>query len=98
MFTGLIIELGEVTGIERRAQNARLAVKGREILKDIAIGDSIAVNGVCLTVTGIERDVVYFDVSGETLKSSNLGDLKRSDKVNLEPSLRPDSKMGGHFV
>lgn len=98
MFTGLIIELGEVAGIERRAQNARLAVKGREILKGIAIGDSIAVNGVCLTVTGIERDVAYFDVSGETLKSSNLGELKRSDKVNLEPSLRPNSKMGGHFV
>jgi riboflavin synthase len=98
MFTGLIIELGEVTGIERRAQNARLVVKGREILKDIAIGDSIAINGVCLTVTSIDRDVVTFDVSGETLRSSNLGDLKRGDRVNLEPSLRPNSKMGGHFV
>ena len=98
MFTGLIIELGEVTGLERRAQNARLAIKGRAILKDIAIGDSIAINGVCLTVTSIERDVVSFDVSGETLHSTNLGDLKRGDKVNLEPSLRPDSKMGGHFV
>ncbi len=98
MFTGLIIELGEVTGLERRAQNARLAIKGRAILKDIAVGDSIAINGVCLTVTSIERDVVSFDVSGETLHSTNLGDLKRGDKVNLEPSLRPDSKMGGHFV
>ena len=98
MFTGLIIELGEVTGLERRAQNARLAVKGRAILKDIAVGDSIAINGVCLTVTSIERDVVSFDVSGESLKSTNLGDLKRGDRVNLEPSLRPNSKMGGHFV
>lgn len=98
MFTGLIIELGEVRSVERRAQNAQLAVKGRAILADIAIGDSIAINGVCLTVSSIQRDVVSFDVSGETLKSTNLGDLKRGDKVNLEPSLRPDSKMGGHFV
>jgi len=98
MFTGLIIELGEVSGIERRGQNARLAVKGRAILKDIAVGDSIAINGVCLTVTNIDRDIVSFDVSGETLLSTNLGGLKRGNKVNLEPSLRPDSKMGGHFV
>jgi riboflavin synthase len=98
MFTGLIIELGEVSGIERRGRNARLAVKGRAILKDIAVGDSIAINGVCLTVTNIERDIVSFDVSGETLLSTNLGGLKRGNKVNLEPSLRPDSKMGGHFV
>jgi riboflavin synthase len=98
MFTGLIIELGEVSGIERRGRNARLAVKGRAILKDIAVGDSIAINGVCLTVTNIDRDIVSFDVSGETLLSTNLGGLKRGNKVNLEPSLRPDSKMGGHFV
>jgi riboflavin synthase len=98
MFTGLIIELGEVSGIERRGQNARLAIKGRAILKDIAVGDSIAINGVCLTVTNIDRDIVSFDVSGETLLSTNLGGLKRGNKVNLEPSLRPDSKMGGHFV
>lgn len=98
MFTGLIIEIGEIISSERRAQNARLAVKGLEIIKDIALGDSIAVNGVCLTVTIIERGVVYFDVSAETLKSTNLGDLKRGDKVNLEPSLRSNSKIGGHFV
>jgi riboflavin synthase len=98
VFTGLIIELGEVAAISRRAQNAWLAITGREILKDIAIGDSIAVNGVCLTVTAVDRNTVTFDVSGETLKSTNLGELKRSDRVNLEPSLRPNSKMGGHFV
>ncbi len=98
MFTGLIIELGEIAGLQKQAQNARLAVRGREILQDVAIGDSIAVNGVCLTVTAIDRDIVTFDVSGETLKSTNLGALTRGDKVNLEPSLRPNSKMGGHFV
>ena len=98
MFTGLIIELGEIAAIDRRAQNARLVVRGREILKDIAIGDSIAINGVCLTATTVGRDTISFDVSSETLKSSNLGELKRGDRVNLEPSLRPNSKMGGHFV
>jgi len=98
MFTGLIIELGEVSGIQRHTQNAVLSVKGREILKDVAIGDSIAVNGVCLTATDIDKPTISFDVSGETLKSTNLGELKRGDKVNLEPSLRPASKMGGHFV
>jgi riboflavin synthase len=98
MFTGLIIELGEVAAISRRAQNAVLAIKGRKILKDILVGDSIAINGVCLTVTTVERDAVTFDVSGETLKGTNLGELNRGDKVNLEPSLRPNSKMGGHFV
>jgi riboflavin synthase len=98
VFTGLIIELGEIAAIDRRAQNAQLAIKGRKILEDIAIGDSIAINGVCLSVTTVKGDVISFDVSGETLKSTNLDQLKRGDKVNLEPSLRPNSKMGGHFV
>ena len=98
MFTGLIIELGEIAAIDRRAHNARVSIKSRKILKDIALGDSIAINGVCLTVTTVKGDVSSFDVSDETLKSTNLGELKRGDKVNLEPSLRPDSKMGGHFV
>ncbi len=98
MFTGLIIELGEVAGISRGTQSAGLAITGREILGDISIGDSIAVNGVCLTVTTINRNIITFDVSGETLKSSNLGELRRGNRVNLEPSLRPNSKMGGHFV
>jgi riboflavin synthase len=98
MFTGLIIELGEIAAIDRRAHDARVSIKGRRILKDIALGDSIAINGVCLTVTSVKDDVLSFDVSGETLKSTNLGELKRGDKVNLEPSLRPNSKMGGHFV
>jgi riboflavin synthase len=98
MFTGLIIELGEVRALERRGLNAQLAVKGREIFNDLATGDSIAINGVCLTVTSAEKEIASFDVSGETLKNTNLGELKRGDRVNLEPSLRPNSKLGGHFV
>jgi riboflavin synthase len=98
MFTGLIIELGEVVALEKRNDSARLSVKGGEVARDAALGDSIATNGVCLTVVSIEKEVLSFDVSYETLRSTNLDDLRRGDKVNLEPSLRPSSKMGGHFV
>ena len=98
MFTGLIIELGEVWALERRGPGARLTLKGHKIFNDLALGDSIAINGVCLTVTSAERDMASFDVSSETLKNTNLGGLRRGDRVNLEPSLRPDSKLGGHFV
>ncbi len=98
MFTGLIIELGEVASIERRTGSARLFVRGSEVMKDAAPGDSIAINGVCLTVVSMGNDAASFDVSHETLRSTNLGNLKRGDRVNLEPSLRPDSKLGGHFV
>ncbi|MBI3591956.1 MAG: riboflavin synthase [Nitrospirae bacterium] len=98
MFTGLIIELGEVVSLKKRPDSARLSVRGREIVEDAALGDSIAINGICLTVINIERDVLSFDVSYETLKSTNLGSLKAGDRVNLEPSLKPSSKMGGHFV
>jgi len=98
MFTGLIEELGELVSIEKKAENARLSLKCIQILNDAKIGDSISVNGVCLTAVSINGDVISFDVSYETLKTTNLGGLKKSDKVNLETSLRPDSKMGGHFV
>jgi riboflavin synthase len=98
MFTGLILELGEVTALERRGPGARLTIRGREIMRGIAVGDSIAINGVCLTVTSFENDCAYFDVSSETVDRSNIGILRRGDKVNLEPSLRLDSKLGGHFV
>lgn len=98
MFTGLIIELGEVSSLEKRPESARLSVRGSEVMKDAAPGDSIAVNGVCLTVVSIGNNIAAFDVSYETLRSTNLGNLKKGDRVNLEPSLRPNSKLGGHFV
>jgi riboflavin synthase len=63
-----------------------------------AIGDSVSVNGVCLTVVGKDGNGLSFDLSEETLRSTNLGDLRAGEEVNLEPSLRPDSKIGGHFV
>jgi len=98
MFTGLILELGEVASIEKRTQSAQLLIKGKEILKDILVGDSIAINGVCLTAVSIKRDIITFDVSFETLRSTNIGELKRGHRVNLEPSLKANSKIGGHFV
>jgi riboflavin synthase len=98
MFTGLIIELGEIVSLEKKSDNAKLSVKAGEIIKDIAVGDSIAINGICLTVVAVEKDILSFDVSYETLKSTNLGHLKKGDGVNLEPSLKPASKLGGHFV
>lgn len=98
MFTGLIAELGEIAAIRQGADGARLSVKCGELHKDTSIGDSIAVNGICLTVVAIKEEILSFDVSSETLKNTNLGSLKTGFKVNLEVSLRPTSKMGGHFV
>ncbi len=100
MFTGLIIELGEVVSLEKKADSAQLSIKASDMIKDAAIGDSIAINGVCLTVIKLltHNSELFFDVSYETLKSTNLGNLKRGDRINLEPSLSPNSKIGGHFV
>lgn len=98
MFTGLIVELGEVTSLQKRGGSATLSLRCSKILQDTSVGDSISVNGACLTVTKISGDTIHFDISQETLKSTNLSELKIPDKVNLEPSLKPMSKMGGHFV
>ncbi|MBF0505381.1 MAG: riboflavin synthase [Nitrospirae bacterium] len=98
MFTGIIVELGEIASVEKGTASSRLSVAAGDIVRDAAIGDSIAVNGICLTVTAADKNILFFDVSYETLKSTNLESLKKGDRVNLEPSLTPNSKMGGHFV
>lgn len=98
MFTGLIIELGEIDSIQKSGSSAKLSLSAKHLSLDAAIGDSIAVNGVCLTVVEIKGSILVFDVSYETLDSTNLGSLKRGDRVNLEPSLTLSSKLGGHFV
>jgi riboflavin synthase len=98
VFTGIIIELGEVVSLKKRPAGAMLAAKAPDVSRDAAIGDSISVNGVCLTVVGRSGDILSFDLSDETLRSTNLGRMKPKDKVNLEPSLRPEGKLGGHFV
>jgi len=100
LFTGLIIEMGEITSVKMRSGGAVLSLKAREAASAAKLGDSISVNGVCLTVTELQtqNSELFFDLSDETLRSTNLGRLKRGDRVNLEMSLSPDSKIGGHFV
>lgn len=98
MFTGLVLGLGVVSAILRKSGGARLSIDAGSLPVDAAIGDSISVNGTCLTVVEIRGGLLSFDMSDETLRSSNLGLLRLRDRVNLEPSLRPNAKMGGHFV
>ena len=98
MFTGIIEELGSVKDLRREAVGARLAISASVVLDGTAIGDSICVNGVCLTVVALGKTEFSADVANETLKVTNLGDLKVGQKVNLERALRLSAKIGGHLV
>jgi riboflavin synthase len=98
MFTGLVLGMGQITMIKKRSGGAFLTLHAGDLSLTAEIGDSISLNGVCLTVAGKVDKQLSFDLSDETLKSTNLGMLKTGDVVNLEPALRPDSKIGGHFV
>jgi riboflavin synthase len=98
VFTGLVREMGEITAVKKRSGGSFLALRATETALTADIGDSIAVNGVCLTVVSKKDRELSFDLSDETLRNTNLGDLKTGGRVNLEQSLRPDSKIGGHFV
>jgi len=98
LFTGLIAEMGEIVSLSRKENGARLALQAKTLSKDAALGDSISVNGTCLTVVDIKGSILAFDLSDETLRSTNIGGLKIKDRVNLEPALRLDAKLGGHFV
>jgi riboflavin synthase len=98
VFTGLILEMGELTSLKKRSGGGVLVLKADRIAAAAAPGDSVAVNGVCLTVVAKNNKEISFDLSDETLGATNLGRLKHGDRINLESSLTPDSKMGGHFV
>ncbi len=98
MFTGIIEELGRVMAIEQGAASASLRVRGALVTSDAALGDSIAVNGVCLTVTAIDGDEFAADVMQETLLRSSLGALQAGSPVNLERPLTLASRLGGHLV
>ncbi|HEY0716682.1 MAG TPA: riboflavin synthase [Streptosporangiaceae bacterium] len=98
MFTGIVEELGEVVGLEDLGDAARLTVRGPEVTSDVSSGDSIAVNGVCLTVCGAAGDSFTADVMRETLTRSSLGALARGAPVNLERSVRLADRLGGHLV
>jgi riboflavin synthase len=98
MFTGLVEALGVVADVCPQGPGVKLLVHAGEIAADAAIGDSIAINGCCLTVVGREGDVLAFEAGSETLSRTNLGRLVSGSHVNLERSLKLGDRLGGHFV
>lgn len=98
MFGGIVEELGEIKSIARKGNITLISVKANVVLEGTKIGDSISVNGACLTVAKKEGHVLSFEAMPETLKITNLGLLRVSDKVNLERSLKVGDRLSGHFV
>ena len=98
MFTGIIEELGRVRSVESQGENARIVIEARTVTEAANHGDSIAVNGVCLTALDITPDSFAADVSKETLQRSTLGRLKPESPVNLERAVTPATRLGGHIV
>lgn len=99
MFTGIIQAVGTVAAVENRGGDRRFRIRtGKLDLADVALGDSIAVNGVCLTAVALPGDGFVADVSGETLSRTTLGALAAGDRVNLEKALTPTTRLGGHLV
>lgn len=98
MFTGLVEEVGRLRARENFHGGARLVISAERVLEDVEIGDSIAVNGVCLTVTGVAAGSFSAGVAPETLRKSNLGALAPGDSLNLERALSLGGRLGGHLV
>jgi riboflavin synthase len=99
MFTGIIQAVGEVAAMQPAGGDLRLRIRsGKLPLADVALGDSISTNGVCLTVVGLPGDGYWCDVSVETLNFTTLGTLQVGSRVNLEKALTPESRLGGHIV
>src|SRR3989454_12319923 len=98
MFTGIIEELGRVREIEKRGEDARIVIEARTVTEGSRDGDSISINGVCLTALDVKPDSFAADVSKETLFRSTLGSLKEDAPVNLERAVTPATRLGGHIV
>lgn len=98
MFTGIIEELGTVVSVRKGAKSSKLTIQGKMIFEDMHIGDSIAVNGVCLTVTEKTADTFTVDVMAETLRRSSLGSLTNGSLVNMERAMAANGRFGGHIV
>lgn len=98
MFTGIVEETGRVVSVERGERSSVLTLRGKKIFEDMQLGDSIAVNGVCLTVASKTRDTFTSDVMAETLRRSTLGTLSSGDTVNLERAMAANGRFGGHIV
>jgi riboflavin synthase len=98
MFTGIIEELGTVESVEAQGSDARIRIAAKLVTEDIHEGDSISVNGVCLTALHVSKESFEADVSRETLERSTLGRLEPNTPVNLERSVTPATRLGGHLV
>jgi riboflavin synthase len=98
MFTGLIEEIGRVYGIAKSAKSAKITIEAKTVLDGVKLGDSICVSGVCLTVTEFDSEKFSVDVMAESMRRSNLKDLKKGDDVNLERALKVSDRLGGHIV
>ena len=98
MFTGIVEEAGLVQAVTRRGKGWSLEVEAGSIMAGVKVGDSVAVNGCCLTVTEVKGKRLIFDLLDETKKRTNLQSAQVGARVNLESSLKADGKLGGHFV
>lgn len=98
MFTGIVEEVGIVNEIKKGVKHCSIKIEAKKVLENTNLGDSISVNGVCLTVTKLNNKTFEADVVLETLKRSNLGDLSKGSKVNLERALSSNGRFGGHIV
>ncbi|MGE6489470.1 riboflavin synthase [Paenisporosarcina sp. NPDC076898] len=98
MFTGIIEEIGTVTSIKRKSHALELSIRAKVVLVDVKRGDSIAVNGVCLTVSSFTHDTFVVDVIPETFNSTTLANLSSNARVNLERAMAVNGRFGGHFV
>lgn len=98
MFTGLVQSLAEVVAIEPEGPGVRVMVRDAALAGGATLGDSICVNGCCLTVVAINSDAIAFQAGTETLSRTNLGELESGSRVNLEPSLKAGDQLGGHYV
>ncbi len=98
MFTGIVEELGTINSIQVKSQEATLEIQANDILSDAKVGDSIAVDGACLTIRLLTSGTFTVDASAETLRRTTLGERKVGERVNLERSLRLSDRLGGHLV
>lgn len=98
MFTGIVEELGKITTLQNTGRVLRIGVEAGSIVLDANVGDSICVDGVCLTIVGVEGKVIFFEAIPETLSLSTLKYLKYGQEVNLERALKFGDRLGGHFV
>ncbi len=98
MFTGIIETMGELISIQQEGELTRFRVRAPELAEGLQVGDSVANNGVCLTVTGVEDGVMGFDAIAETMQKTALGDLNSGDFINLERAMGVDGRFGGHIV